>query len=184
MSYAYSTLLSSWSPQIIVFTSTDDMETITAANYIGNDWNTFLQEGDWVIIQYPTNKLGFFIVHFDSGDIYLKNNLNLSVNGIDEFLTATNGITAHAGGGQANATQLSSEINRVITVATIFDSVKLPSAIAGKRCIVINSAALNACNIYPKSGESINALSTNTAIPLTVGIKLTFDCAVDGTWNT
>lgn len=96
--------------------------------------------------------------------------------------TAT-GITAFAGGGQANATQLSATYNRVTTVATIADSVKLPVALAGMRMVVFNTAA-NSLNVFPATGGFINALAVNTALAV-AGTKSTeFVCMVDGTWNT
>src|SRR5258708_20999631 len=47
-------------------------------------------------------------------------------------------ITAFAGGGQAGAILLGGEVNRITTVASIGDSVKLPPSIAGLSLIVIN----------------------------------------------
>lgn len=57
------------------------------------------------------------------------------------LFTATTGITALAGGGQAGATQLSQGINRVDTVASSSDSVMLPFAIPGNLCVVKNKSA-------------------------------------------
>src|SRR5262249_51571665 len=57
--------------------------------------------------------------------------------------TAANALTAHAGGGQGSALALTASINRVTTVATAADSVKLPAALAGQSIVVINAAAAN-----------------------------------------
>lgn len=95
-----------------------------------------------------------------------------------------NAITAFAGGGQGSATALTKAINRITTVTTTGDSVKLPSALAGETVVVINAAAANSLNCFPASGDAINALSANTAIAMAANSKLTFVCAVNGTWNS
>jgi hypothetical protein len=95
-----------------------------------------------------------------------------------------NAITAFAGGGQGSAVQLTRSINRVTTVATAADSVKLPAATAGLSITVINAAAANAMNVFPATGEAINALSANTALSVVANKTITFFCAVDGTWNS
>lgn len=98
--------------------------------------------------------------------------------------SAVNGLTAHAGGGQGSATALTKQINRVTTVATGGDSVILPAATAGKVVTVINAAAANAMNVFPASGEAINALSADTALSVAANKAVTFYCAVAGTWNS
>jgi hypothetical protein len=95
-----------------------------------------------------------------------------------------NNLTAFAGGGQSSAIALTKAFNRVTTVATTGDSVKLPAALAGESVVVINAASSNALNCFPASGDAINALSANTAISIAANSKLTFVCAVNGTWNS
>ena len=51
------------------------------------------------------------------------------------------GITAHAGGGQANAVQLTAMNCFIQNVATAGDSVKLPPAKVGMEITVINQSA-------------------------------------------
>jgi hypothetical protein len=77
-------------------------------------------------------------------------------------------ITAFAGGGQANATQLSGEVSFVATVASAGDSVKLPVAALGKRFLVFNQGA-NSTNIYPTTGGQIDALGANNPYALAAG---------------
>lgn len=111
----------------------------------------------------------------------------LNLDGSQMFFPAgksDNGLTAFAGGGQASALQLNYRKSRVTTVATAADSVKLPKAVAGMSMTVINAAAANAMNVFPASGESINALSADTAISVAANKSIQFDCAVNGTWNT
>lgn len=87
--------------------------------------------------------------------------------------TAT--ITAFAGGGQASATALSTDYNRVTTVATTGDSVKLPTGVAGQKIVVVNDGA-NDCDVFPFSGQAIDALGTNNAYSLVAGTNITFIC--------
>ena len=65
-------------------------------------------------------------------------------------LTSGTGITAYAGGGLENATQLTKEFNNITTCATDLDSVKLPAASAGLQCTVKNSTSKNVA-VYPLS---------------------------------
>lgn len=105
-------------------------------------------------------------------------------------------ITAFAGGGQASATPLVAAYNRVSTVASAADSVLLPSCVSGAsntfngtgnttgmEIIVTNAAATNAMNVFPQSGQSINALSANTAFSLVAGKTATMFCSpAGGVW--
>lgn len=94
-----------------------------------------------------------------------------------------NGITAFATGGQTNAVLLTSVINRVTTVGTAADSVKLPVSAGGMQITVTNAAAANSMNVFPNTGETINALSANTAFALAAGKTAAFSCAVAGAWH-
>ncbi len=96
---------------------------------------------------------------------------------------AASGITAYAGGGQANAPLLIAQYNRVETVATIADSVKLPPATVGLKVVVINNAA-NSTNVFPSSGDIINALAADTALACAGGKATTFYCCKAGYWNS
>lgn len=97
--------------------------------------------------------------------------------------TTANGLTALAGGAQAG-TPLINGINRVTTVASAADSCQLPSAIPGRRVVVINAAAANSMNVFPQTGEIINALAANAAYAHAANKGVEFVCAVTGTWNT
>lgn len=93
-------------------------------------------------------------------------------------------LTAHAGGGQGSALALTAGINRVTTVGTAADSVVLPFAEPGMEVVVINAAASNSMNIFPASGDLINALSANTAIACAANKVMHFFCASAGKWNS
>jgi hypothetical protein len=98
--------------------------------------------------------------------------------------SAASGLTAFAGGGQASALQLAKDVNRVTTVATSGDSVKLPPALAGMKVVVINDGA-NSMNVFPSSGEQIDALGVDAAFALTTTAKnTTFVCASAGLWKS
>lgn len=103
-------------------------------------------------------------------------------------VTRDDGITAFAGGGQASARQLVYGLNRVSTVATAADSVKLPSCVtvgtvsAGKIVIVINADAADSMNVFGQTGETINALSPNAAFAVAANKTVIFVCASDGKW--
>jgi hypothetical protein len=97
--------------------------------------------------------------------------------------SAVNGITAFAGGGQASAVLLTATINRVTTVATAADSVKMPVSAAGMQITVTNAAAANSMNLYPQTGDQINALGANAAFAVAAGKTANLTCAVAGQWH-
>ena len=90
-------------------------------------------------------------------------------------------LTAFAGGGQASATQITAMNARVTTVVTIGDSAKLPFALPGLYITVINAAA-NSMNVFPSTGDGINALAANAAYAVAGGKVVSFICTVKGTW--
>lgn len=81
------------------------------------------------------------------------------------------GVTAYAGGGQANATELEGGLNIVSTVATEADSVKLVTD--ENRIQVINDAALDLA-VFPESGAAIDGFGTNGVYYLAPGSSQTF----------
>lgn len=107
--------------------------------------------------------------------------------------SVTDAITATAGGGLANAVALDSAYNRVTTVATAGDSVKLPlcqsgpvggaglANTLGMMIYVTNAATPNSMNVFPSTGGSINALATNAAYAMATGKTAGFLCSPGGT---
>lgn len=95
---------------------------------------------------------------------------------------ATDAITAHAGGGQAGAVPLTTTVNRVTTVGTAADSVLLPAAKAGLFCVVSNMAALNSMDVFPATGDLINALAANAAFAVAADKTAMFFSPADGVW--
>ena len=94
------------------------------------------------------------------------------------------GLTALAGGAQAG-TPLREGINRVTTVATAADSSQLPSTqdVTGEDLIVINAAAANSMNVYPATGEKINALAANAAFAMAANKAALFVITGAGQWH-
>jgi|SRR5215471_3020046 len=96
--------------------------------------------------------------------------------GIPGF-NAQYGITAHAGGGQAQATQLNGWLNTITTCATAADSVQLPPGYAGMEVTVINHGAAS-CQVFGFQSIVAGDVVTDTIAPVgsavqgTVGVAL------------
>jgi len=73
------------------------------------------------------------------------------------------GVTAFATGGQANAVQLNLGINEVSVCATDGDSVKLPEAVGGQECIIINNGAAMLA-IFPAVNDQIGIEAVNASV--------------------
>jgi hypothetical protein len=106
--------------------------------------------------------------------------------GAPSAFTAADGITAHAAGGQASATQLGYGINRLSVVATGGDSVALPAAIAGAFVEVINDGVA-AADVYTKATPGTDTIDggADTAAAVVTNAKRTiFTCASAGKWSS
>lgn len=88
----------------------------------------------------------------------------LAQNGQRIYSTQTN-VTAHVGGGQANATQLAAEFCVVATVASSADSVVLPATMQGLRVRVTNRGA-STLALFPPLNSAINGGSVNASYSL------------------
>lgn len=86
-----------------------------------------------------------------------------------------NGVTAHSGGGQANATLLDYGVNEITTVAVANDSVKLPPAVGGAVVFVRNSTA-NSAQVFgdATASDTINGVATGTGVALAAGKNAIF----------
>lgn len=98
--------------------------------------------------------------------------------------STSDALTAHAGGGQASALLLTSSINRVTVVATAGDSVRLPAAQPGMKIYIINSDSSDSMDVFPATGETINAVAANGAFAMAAGARNQFVCPVAGKWFT
>lgn len=103
-------------------------------------------------------------------------------------LSCQDGLTALAGGGQSGATAVSQfQISRFTTVANPNDSAILGFTNLGHWRVIINATA-NAMNLYPRTGDQINALGLNNPFSIPAGKTALFFCAPGGTpaagiWN-
>jgi hypothetical protein len=91
-------------------------------------------------------------------------------------------ITAFAGGGQGSATAMTAMINRVTTVVTSGDSVKLPPAVVGAMITLINRGA-NPMQVFGAGTDTINSIATATGISQGVQTSAVYICAVAGNWE-
>ncbi len=96
---------------------------------------------------------------------------------------ATDAITAFAGGGQGSAVALSSAFNSITVCATAGDSVALPVAVAGKE-VTVNNLGATYADVFPFSGDLIDASAIDAAIPLAPGQSITFTCTVALSWKS
>ena len=112
------------------------------------------------------------------------------------LFSATNGIVAHAGGGQTLATPLPGALNEVITVASANDSVLLPPAIPGTTVTVSNLGA-NSMQVFgvpsnaqnSGAGDTISAhgsttqAATATGVAHASGYSASYYCFTLGQWK-
>ena len=112
------------------------------------------------------------------------------------YESVTDSITAFAGGGQTSATALTTEVNRVTTVATIGDSVMLPSTATigsannsayeqlsgqGATILVINHGA-NAMQVFGSGTDTIDDLASGTGVQQMSGSMVLYTCTSAGKW--
>ena len=93
-------------------------------------------------------------------------------------------LTAKAGGGQLAGPTINRMLNRITTVATAGDSVTLPASARGLSITVVNAASANSMNVFPFTGDAVNALGANTAFALAAGKTATFYCTAVGQWHS
>ena len=99
------------------------------------------------------------------------------------YESATDSIVAFAGGGQANATQLTAEINKVTTVANPGDSVMLPASAPGLTIIVINKGA-NAVQVFGLGVDIIDDSPAATGVSQMRNSTVIYTCTTAGVWAT
>lgn len=113
---------------------------------------------------------------------WYSNGIGTGYSGQFPTVSFSNGIVATPGGGQGGAAQLSTVINRVITVATAGDSVKLPVSAGGMQ-ITVSNAGVAALNVFPSTGDAINGQAVNLSLSVPVAKTAQFSCAVAGQWH-
>jgi hypothetical protein len=109
--------------------------------------------------------------------------LSFSFSSANITLSIQTGVTAFSGGGQASATQLTKDFTNVTTVAAGNDSVKLMPAATGRRMVIKNNGA-NTLDVYPSTGDSINALAANASHQIAAGATNDYKCISGTNWQS
>ena len=106
----------------------------------------------------------------------------------DVFTTGTlyrsfaDALVAYAGGGQANATPITTGLTTVATVATAGDSAILPTAAPGAHPLVANAGAAS-LNVFPAVGDAIAGGAANAAFAIPAGKAAQFFATAPGRWR-
>lgn len=93
-------------------------------------------------------------------------------------------LTAHAGGGQASALPLTAAINRVTTVGTAADSVRLPASQPGMTIVIINDAGANSLTVFGAGTDTIDGVATGTGNALAAAHRGYYFCPTAGIWQS
>ena len=98
--------------------------------------------------------------------------------------TAVDSITAGSTQTQAGATALTGRINRVTVSGTNGDGVKLPTAVAGLICEIINGDSAQTIDVWPATGDKIQGGSSNAVDPTSIaaGTSREFYCIDAAEW--
>lgn len=107
--------------------------------------------------------------------------LGTGYSGSLQTLSFADALTAHAGGGQASALQLAASVNRITTVATAADSVKLPASAPGLAIVIVNAGA-NPMQVFGAGTDTINGVATATGVSQMPGSVVEYVCTVAGIW--
>lgn len=106
---------------------------------------------------------------------------NISMNGSFVLSSTTASITASTTQTQGQGA-LTTEVNEVSVCANANDTVTLPTAAAGKRCVVINNGA-QTLRIFPASGDNLGA-GVDTATTLASGSNVVYQAYNDTNWES
>lgn len=126
---------------------------------------------------------GEFFLYFKADGLLYKKDDTGTETAIEDTLTSETGITAFATGGQANATLLTKDRNKITIIAADGDSVKTPPAIEGDLIVVQNSDAAESLDLFPAVGETIDDQAVNLAIAIAPGSFVSMFCYADGAWD-
>lgn len=102
---------------------------------------------------------------------------------VNDLITGTQ--NCFAGGGQASATPLFWPSNRLTTVGSNGDSVKLWAALGlGTHVRVFNATATNYADLFPIAGDAIDGMAVNQQISITPNTGVTLLDTAVGMWRT
>lgn len=108
----------------------------------------------------------------------------LYANGSLPAFSAADALTASTDSNQAGGTAITKQFSRFTTVGTAGDSATLPAAKAGDWRIIKNAHATNSMDVFPATGETVNAGSANAAFAVAATKAALFFAAKDGHWDT
>ena len=154
------------------------LSAIAGANVTGQVGNALIAGTVYTAAQGNITSVGTLTSLNVSGNITAP---NLIAN-TGFVISSVNAAVSAAGTVQGNATALSRELNVTSTVAS-GAGVALPTAVAGMRVTIINTAA-NAVLVYPASGGTINSLAQNAAFSQAAGARLDFVATSTTQWYT
>jgi hypothetical protein len=97
------------------------------------------------------------------------------------FESFSDNIVAFAGGGQAGATPITTEVARVTTVANAGDSILLPPAVQGLTLMVINHGA-KPMQVFGTGSDMIDDQAAATGVTQMVNSVVIFLCTTAGRW--
>ena len=99
------------------------------------------------------------------------------------LVNVVTGITAGTTQTQAGATALTGRTNYIATCANSGDGVKLPAAVAGEKCKIVNEGAQPA-KLWPASGDNFTGSAADAACPtlLLAGEWVRFEAKDASTW--
>ena len=104
-----------------------------------------------------------------------------SVGNVSSIGASMTGVTASVTQTQAGATVLTGELVEVTTVATANDAVRIPAAILGVPCKVINQGA-NTLQVFPTSGDKIDGGATDASVTIAPGTSVQFHAIDAASW--
>ena len=97
--------------------------------------------------------------------------------------SATDNIVASATQTQAGATALTTDMNRVVTVALAGNAVRLLPSSSGLTINVTNAHATNAVSVFPANGDQIETGGVNAFFSVAAAKTVTFVCHTAGQWH-
>jgi hypothetical protein len=97
-------------------------------------------------------------------------------------LAGSEDVTAHPGGGQANATLMTKKTVNINVCATDDDSVKTLNALTGFQYLIRNTGVATVM-IYPAQSEQFDGLSVDEGYELEVDGQITLTCVEQGVWH-
>jgi hypothetical protein len=102
-----------------------------------------------------------------------------------QLQSVQNNITAHAGGGQANAVPLTAMACFVTAAATAGDSVVLPQAVPGMEIsLVVQNVTAATINAFPNGTDTINGGGGGSSVTAAKNFITMFYCGIAGQWWT